>query len=98
MPRLARKDLNTPFLHVMVQGVNKEYIFNKNEYIEKYLEIINKYQQNYTFTIISYCMMNNHAHFLVYAEDINELGKFMHKVNLLYAQFYNKSQEYKKRF
>ena len=25
MPRLARKDLNTSFLHVMVQGVNKEY-------------------------------------------------------------------------
>ena len=39
MPRIARKDLETPFLHVMVQGVNKEYIFYKDEYIEKYLEI-----------------------------------------------------------
>ena len=39
MPRQARKDLDTPFIHVMIQGVNKEYIFYKKEYIEKYLEI-----------------------------------------------------------
>ena len=42
MPRQARKDLNTPFLHVMLQGVNKEYIFYKNEYIEKYKKVADK--------------------------------------------------------
>ena len=93
MPRLARKDLNTPFLHVMVQGVNKEYIFYKNEYIEKYLGFINKYKENYNFTIIAYCVMNNHAHFLVYTEDINSFGKFMQRVNLLYAQMYNREEK-----
>ena len=77
----------------MVQGVNKEYIFNSNEYIEKYLDIINKNKGDYKFTIIAYCIMNNHAHFLVYAEDINDFGKFMHKSNLLYAQLYNKEKE-----
>ena len=29
MPRKAGKDLGTPFLHVMVQGVNKEYILSE---------------------------------------------------------------------
>ena len=29
--------------------------------------------------------MNNHAHFLVYTEDIKQSGKFM----LLYSNFYN---------
>ena len=76
----------------MVQGVNKEYIFNKNEYIEKYLNIIKENKANYNFTIMAYCIMNNHAHFLVYTENIEDFGKFMHKVNLLYAQMYNKKE------
>ena len=90
MPRLARKNLNTPFLHIMIQGVNKEYIFNENKYIEKYLEIIDKEKENYNFTILAYCIMNNHAHFLVYVEDIKNFGKFMQKLNLIYAQMYDK--------
>ena len=93
LPRLARKDLNTPFLHVMVQGINKEYIFNEEKYIKKYLEIINKVKENYDFTIMAYCIMNNHAHFLVYVEDIQSFGKFMQKVNLMYSKAYNKSQD-----
>lgn len=93
MPRVARKNLETPFLHVMVQGINKEYIFYKEEYICKYLEIMSKEIKNYNFEILAYCMMNNHAHFLVYTENIKELGKFMQKVNLVYAQMYNKNEK-----
>lgn len=93
MPRLARKDLNTPFLHVMVQGVNKEYIFYKEEYIEKYLQIFNNNKKDCSFTVIAYCIMNNHAHFLVYVQDINEFGKFMQKTNLNYAQMYNREEK-----
>ena len=63
IPRAARKDLNTPFLHTMVQGVNKEYIFYKEEYIEKYLDIIEQNKKDYDIDIIAFCMMNNHAHF-----------------------------------
>ncbi len=92
IPRIARKNLDTPFIHVMVQGVNKEFIFYKNKYIEKYLSIIEANKEKYDFTILAYCVMNNHAHFLVYTEGINDFGKFMHKINLLYAQMYNKEE------
>ena len=74
--RIARKDLNTPFLHVMVQGVNREYIFGKEEYIDSYLEIVNKNKEKFDFTIMAYCIMSNHAHFLMYAEDVGEIGTF----------------------
>ena len=92
MPRLARKDLNTPFLHVMVQGINKEYIFYNNEYIKQYLKIIEKYKKDFNFTIIAYCIMNNHAHFLVYTEEIQELSKFVQKTNLVYSKMYNNKE------
>jgi len=93
MPRIARKDLQTPFLHIMVQGINKKFIFSKKEYIENYLKIMNKYKQEFNITIIAYCIMNNHAHMLVYVENIELLGKFMHIVNLVYSQFYNKENK-----
>ena len=92
IPRLARKDLNTPFLHIIIQGVNKEYIFNNDEYIEKFLDIFNKIKSDYNFTVIAYCIMNNHAHFLIHTEDIKEVGKFMHRCNMLYAKLYNKEK------
>lgn len=93
MPRQARKNLDTPFIHVMIQGVNKEYIFYKKEYIEKYMEIMKKNQKEFDFIIIAYCVMNNHAHFLIYTEDIKEFGKSMQKINLIYAQMYNKKEK-----
>ena len=40
MPRRARKNLNTSFFHVIVQGVNKEYIFENNKLKERYLQIL----------------------------------------------------------
>ncbi len=90
MPRIARKNLNTSFLHVMVQGVNKEYIFNKDYYKKLYLELINKYKNEFNIELLAYCIMSNHAHLAIFNEDREALGKFMHKANFEYARFYNK--------
>ena len=92
MPRIARKDVKSPFLHIMVQGINKEYIFYKEEYIKYYLKIIKSNIKYYNCTIIAYCIMNNHAHFLIYTKDVGKLGKFMQKVNLKYAQCITKKK------
>lgn len=87
--RKARKDLNTPFLHIMVQGLNKEYIFNEENEIKKYLSLLSKNIQNLNVMIVSYCIMNNHAHILLYSEDVKEVSKLMRKVNTTYAIYYN---------
>lgn len=92
MPRIARSSLGTSFFHVIVQGINKEYIYDKKEYIEKYLELINKKKEEYNIQILAYCIMSNHAHLLIYAEDYKQMAKFMHKINCIYAQYYNNSK------
>ena len=40
MPRRAREKLNTSFFHVIVQGVNKEYIFEKEIYKQKFFNLL----------------------------------------------------------
>ena len=90
MPRIPRKNFQTNFYHVMVQGINKEFIFKNSNYIEKYLNIISKYLKDFPITILAYCIMNNHAHFLIFSENVNPLSNFMQRVNTSYARFYNK--------
>lgn len=90
MARIARKDLNTPYMHVMVQGVNKEFIFEDAKLLKKYLYSILIYEDKNKFSILAYCMMNNHAHFLFYVEDIKAFEKYMHIINLKFANYYNK--------
>ena len=93
MSRQARSSFRTNFFHVMVQGINKDFIFSNQYFIETYINIIHKYIKNFSVTILSYCIMNNHAHLLVFTKDIHDLGKFMHIINLVYSQFYNKTND-----
>ena len=94
MPRIARRDYNTSFFHVMVQGIRKEFVFNDKEDMECYLGLIYVYMKKHKVKIISYCMMNNHMHLLAYVDKIESLSKFMKGINTTYAMHYNK--KYKK--
>jgi REP element-mobilizing transposase RayT len=93
MPRLARKDLKTSFFHIIVQGMNREYIFERKEDIEKYLYLLKLNNETEKFKILAYCIMNNHAHILVHTVDISEMSKVMQKVNTSYARFYNREKK-----
>ena len=39
--------------------------------------------------IIAFCIMNNHAHLLINTDEIQELSKYMQKLNSMYAKYYN---------
>lgn len=89
IPRIARKYLNTSFFHVIVQGIGKEYIFKNEIYIRQYLKLINKYSKELNIIIIAYCMMNNHAHFLIETEHKEKMSQLMQKTNSIFAKYYN---------
>lgn len=93
MPRKARKHINAYFFHVMCQGINKEKIFEKPEFIEKYLECIKRYKDEFFVNVIAYCVMPNHVHLLLHSYDLEKLSGFMHKVNSVYAMMYNNKKE-----
>lgn len=93
MPRRARKSLNTTFLHVITQGIAKEEIFKDERDIRTYLYLIKKYYKTHNIRIIAYCIMNNHAHLLINAEQIEGLSQAMQKINLTYGIYYNTKNE-----
>lgn len=89
MTRILKKNVNTPFFHIMVQGVNREAIFTEEKDIRKFIRIMKETKEKIDVIILSYCIMNNHAHFLIYEENMDFLSRFMHDVNLRYAKYYN---------
>ena len=93
MSRQARKDLISNYVHIMAQGINREYIFEKDYFKEKYWRLLNEKKENYDLEIISHCIMDNHIHLVMHYETIEDLSEFMKRTNTAYAKWYNKQQE-----
>ncbi len=91
MPRIARKNLKGHYFHIMIQGIRKEYIFNEDKDKSLYLMLLYKNSIKCNVKIIAYCMMENHAHILVYSDKIENITTLMKRINTIYAMNYNKS-------
>jgi len=93
MPRISRKDLETSFFHVVVHGINKEYIFKNRKYKEKFKSLLMKFKDINNVKILAYCIMDNHAHVLMFVEKTEDMSKFMKSVNEEYGRYYNKMED-----
>lgn len=92
MARTSRNNMrNSSFFHIMVQGINKEYIFEMRNNKEKYLKLI--YSNTKEIQIIAYCIMDNHVHILIQSENIQDIQNWMKKANTSYAIYYNRVNE-----
>lgn len=90
MARISRQNLKSLYFHVMVQGINKEYIFSTEEMKEKYKKLLKENIQKSNVKLLSYCIMSNHAHMLMHVENVQEMSKLMQKINTSFARFYNR--------
>lgn len=90
MSRILRNNIKTKYFHVMTQGINKSYIFNKSEDIKHYIKTMYKLTEEHDIKIIAYCIMNNHAHILLKSESTEILSKYMLRLNSNYGKYYNK--------
>lgn len=89
MPRVPRSCYGTSFFHIIVQGHNKEYIFEKLEAKEMFLKCMLNKLETCKVEILGYCIMDNHAHILLYCENISEMSSYMKMINTQFARYYN---------
>lgn len=92
MPRLAKKYYISFFLHIMVQGINKETIFKDEFYKKLYLKLIKDTVNEFDINLLAYVIMDNHVHILLNYNNIDDISKCMHKINQNFAQLYNKNE------
>lgn len=89
MPRVARNQIETSFFHNMTQGINKEYIFEESRCKKKYMELLQKEANEFNINLIAFTIMDNHAHILLYTENIKNMSLFMKRINEKFAMYYN---------
>lgn len=91
MARTARKDIDARFFHVMVQGIDKDFVFFDDECKRVYLQCIAKRQleQGSSVKLLAFCIMSNHAHLVIAPESIADMSAYMKRINTAYAMYYN---------
>jgi putative transposase len=81
------------YYHIYNRGADHAPIFFNDQNFDYCLDLIARYRQPYGASIIAYCLMPNHYHFLLRQETDLPLSKFIGVVFNAYVQVVNQQQE-----
>jgi putative transposase len=91
MARKPRAISGSGYYHFITRGVNKKKLFHQKSDFKFYLALLNEYRHRFGLKIHHYCLMNNHAHVLLRAEEMLPLSRFGHFIQRRYAYYYCKT-------
>ena len=72
--------------HVLNRANNKADLFAKAKNYQDFLKIVREALEFVPMRILSYCLMPNHWHFVLYPQGDGDLSKFMQRVSLTHTQ------------
>jgi putative transposase len=88
MGRLKRKESESGYYHFIQRGVIKKDIFIDNQDKSSYLRQLRLFKERFRIAIYHYCLMTNHVHIILNANDLNDLSKFAYYVGRMYAYYF----------
>lgn len=89
MARSPRQLSKSKFYHILIRGSDGRDIFKNSSDKERVLHIVSKILEENLMSLYAYCIMDNHAHFVV--EELKEdISLVMKRINVSYAAYYNK--------
>lgn len=89
MSEISRTFIENACEHIITRGNQKQQIFRDDKDYEQYLKIVKKAKRKYRMLLLAYCLMTNHVHMLIKSEIPANISKFMHRVNRVYAGYFN---------
>ena len=88
MPRTARIVPEDAVYHILIRGNNRQSIFKEDDDYHRFLELLLKYKEKFTFKLYHFALMTNHVHLVLEPTSGGNLAEIMKGVNLAYAQYY----------
>ena len=85
MPRVARAESTTGYYHIMMRGIDREYIYKTPKDKEYFLNLLKAEER---IDVAAFCLMDNHVHLLLKAE-LSSLAEAIRRLNVKYAMHYN---------
>ncbi len=90
MPRIARVVVVGCPHHITQRGNYKQKtFFSKTDYMQ-YLQWLSEYCKKYQLSILAFCLMPNHVHFVAVPQESDSLAKTFNTSHMRYSQYYNK--------
>ena len=75
--------------HKMWQTAHKEFLLKQQKHKDLFVKILVKYKNKYKIKILERTIMDNHIHFIVRIEKLNNFLNFMRDVNSVFAKKLN---------
>jgi len=77
------------YYHVYNRGNRKQNIFLQPRDYFRFIERMREYKDKFSVTILSYCLMTNHFHFLLRQDADTPITSFMLHLSTSYAKYFN---------
>ncbi len=88
MPRVARMSVGDTIYHCMNRSNGRVKIFNKDSDYEFFESLLEEGKELIGMRILSYVIMPNHWHMLLYPVNDDGLGKFLHWVTTSHVRYH----------
>jgi REP element-mobilizing transposase RayT len=101
---VTKEQVPDSYYHVYVRGINKQNLFNSEADYKYFIDLLERYFSDVEVVsksgavyprfsgkveILSYCLMSNHFHLLVFQIDVPFLEKFMRSLMTSYSRYLN---------
>ncbi|MBS3937003.1 MAG: transposase [Peptococcaceae bacterium] len=68
MARKPRQESSTGYYHVMLRGINRDFLFKRENEKRLFLELVKEQQDDKLLELVAWCIMDNHIHMMVKSE------------------------------
>jgi len=89
MGRVIRVDVGDMVYHVLNRANFRSKLFITDKHYQGFLDILPEAKKLVSMRILSYCLMPNHWHLVLYPKQEGDLSRFMQKVTLTHTQRYH---------
>lgn len=91
MPRTARIAPGGMVYHVINRGVGKNDLFYSDADYLAFERVIQETLEKRSMRILSYCLMKNHWHFVLWPQSDGDLGRFMQRLTVTHVTRWQKN-------
>ena len=95
MPRIARLILPNNPHHITQRGNYQQKVFKAEIDYSYYAALLKKYAMRYAVSIIAFCLMPNHVHFICVPSNEDSLANTFKITHTTYSQYLNRKDNIK---
>ena len=89
MGRATRVDIGDLVYHVLNRANFRSQLFSQDKHYREFMDILKEALELEPMRILSYCLMPNHWHLVLYPKNDGDLSRFMHRITLTHTQRYH---------